>query len=657
MNDTILEQAYAARQAGDDAQAEALCRQILASNPQHRGARSLLAVCLAEAGDLAQAAPMAVAVLEEEPGNWRFALNLSAIRQLEGDVTAATAWARDAAQLAPQRFEPWGRLGDLLGQQGQFDEAVSVLEHALQLNPAHPGVAMLLAGAALETGDDELCALALAQFEKAVPGHPEALRLRTHLARRSGDLAAYLDFAAKWLAAVPSSEAARAALADAQAQGDDFHRAIETFRPLAQAHQDDAGHQATFARYLLWARDFGAAEQAYARALELQGDKADAAAGLARLKVYQGELEEAERLARQALAADLSNVEAHSQLVLATDGRISDADLSALEQVASDPALPANHHVIANFALGDVYHRRKERTAAFAAWQKGNDTKRGTVNQKPYDPDETEKLVSWLAASFTDLPPRQAPSGNEPTPIFVVGMPRSGTTLLDSALSAHPEISSGGELPAMPAHLRSFRSWAARSGWSGGPIPEQVLQTLRQAYLAEYETYGISPARFVVDKQPPNFMAVGLIRHVFPAAPIIHIRRNALETGFSIYRKNFTRAWPYSMSLEDIGHYYGQYDRMMAHWQAVAPESMATVRYETLVQDFEAEMHRLLEFIGLPWDDRCLSFHEQKNVVTTLSATQVRQGPSSAFINSTEPYSEQLQPLREALTKAGVAPD
>lgn len=657
MNDTILEQAYAARQAGDDAQAEALCRQVLASDPQHRGARSLLAVCLAEAGDPGQAAPMAVAVLEEEPGNWRFALNLSVIRQLEGDVTAAIAWARDAAELAPQRFEPWGRLGDLLGQQEQFEEAVAVLEHALQLNPSHPGVAMLLAGAALETGDDELCALALAQFEKLVPGHPEALRLRTHLSRRDGDLAAYADWAAKWLAADPSAEAARAALADAQAQGDDYHRATETFRPLAQAHQDDADHQATFARYLLWARDFAAAEQAYSNALELQGDHADAAAGLARLKVYQGELEKAEQLARQALAADPANVEAHSQLVLATDGRISDEDLSALEKLASDPDLPADHKVIASFALGDAYHRRKDRDAAFSAWQKGNETKRVNPSHKPYDPRETEDLVSWLSTCFADLPPRQASSGDEPTPIFVVGMPRSGTTLLDSALSAHPEVSSGGELPAMPAHLRSFQSWASRSGWSGGPIPEQVTQTLRDAYLAEYQTYGISPARFVVDKQPPNFMAVGLIRQVFPAAPIIHIRRNALETGFSIFRKNFTRAWPYSMSMEDIGHYYGQYDRMMAHWQAVSGQGMVTVRYETLVQDFETEMRRLLDFIGLPWDDSCLSFHEQQSVVTTLSATQVRQGPSSGFLNSTEPYADHLQPLREALEKAGVDPD
>lgn len=657
MNDTTLEQAYAARQAGDDAQAEALCRQVLANDPSHRGARSLLAVCLAEAGDLAQASPMAVAVLEEEPGNWRFALNLSVIRQLAGDIIAATAWARDAAELAPQRYEPWGRLGDLLGQQGQFDEAVSVLEHALQLNPAHPGVAMLLAVAALENGDDELCALALAQFERAVPGHPEAMRLHTHLAQRSGDLEGYLDWAAKWLDADPAAEGARAALADAQAQGDDYHRAIETFRPLAQAHTDDAGHQATFARYLLWARDFDAAEQAYARALELQPDHADAAAGLARLKVYQGDLKEAEQLARQALAADPANVEASSQLVLATDGRISDEDLTALQDLAGDPDLPAGHKVIASFALGDAYHRRKERAAAFAAWQRGNETKRQNFTQKPYDPGETEDLVHWLSASFADLPPRQAPSGDGPTPIFVVGMPRSGTTLLDSALSAHGDISSGGELPAMPSHLRSFQSWAARSGWSGGPIPEQVRQTLRDTYLAEYETYGVSPARYVVDKQPPNFMSVGLIRHVFPEAPIIHIRRNAMETGFSIYRKNFTRAWPYSMSLEDIGHYYGQYDRIMAHWQAVAGEGLVTVRYETLVQDFEAEMRRLIDFVGLDWDDRCLSFHEQQSVVTTLSATQVRQGPSTDFLNSTQPYAEQLQPLRDALAQAGVEPD
>jgi tetratricopeptide (TPR) repeat protein len=526
------------------------------------------------------------------------------------------------------------------------------------LKPDHPGLALLLAGAAYETGKYDLAAGALDKFEKVAPGQPQALRLRTHLARKRNDWDGFVEMASRWLAADPASEEARVALAFGYSQRDDYHSAVETYRPLAVTNPENADHAATFARYLLWSRDFNAAEQFYRQALQLRPDHAGAAAGLARLNIFRGRFGEAAELARKAIDADPVNVDAYAQLLLADGARLSDQDLARLHEVASDPGIEDESRAVAWFTIGDAYHRRREHDRAFEAWSQANELKRGASAQWAnwrYDPQATEKLVDRLIASFGKVPQRVAPPASGPaTPIFIVGMPRSGTTLLDSALGGHADISSGGELPAMPSMLTAFFEWADGAKWGGGAIPGPIVQQMRESYLRQYGDYGIETARFVTDKNPLNFLSVGLIRHVFPDAPVIHIRRNPLETGFSIFRNNFTKAWRFTNALEDIGHYYGQYARMMEHWSAVLGAGMASVRYEELVGDFEGELRRLLAYIGLEWDPNCLAYFEREGVVTTLSSAQVRKPPSKELMSSTAPYLHALQPLRQALERAGV---
>lgn len=657
MSQPELEDAYAARQTGNDERAVDICRRLLAVDPAHRGARSLIGVCIAEAGDLPNARSLIEEAVAAEPDNWRFLLNLSVLREIEGDIGAATDRARAAAEIASGRFEPWGRLGDLYGKQGDFEAAVAALDKALALNAGHPGLALRLAGAAYEIGRYDRCALALDTFERVAPGHPEALRLRTHLARKKGGLDAFVNAAAKWLAADPSAEAARVALAHAYAQRDDYRRAVETYRPLVQAHPQDAEHAATFARYLLWTRDFDAAEQHYHRALEIRPGHADAASGLARLNLFKGRLGAAAAFARQAIESDPANVDGYGQLALASDSLLSDEHLNRLHAIAANPAIDPEQRAIALFTAGDVHHRRKQYDHAFEAWRQANEIKQDVAARSgsSYDHRETKELVDRLIASFGALPPRtSALRGASPTPIFIIGMPRSGTTLLDSALAGHADISSGGELPAMPFALNRFLTWAQSAGWRGGAIPEPVAEQLRKIYLRQYADYRIESAAFVTDKQPFNFLSVGLIRHLFPAAPIVHIRRSAMETGFSIYRKNFTRSWGFSTSLPHIGQYYGEYARLMTHWEAVLGDEMAAVRYEQLVRNFEGELRRLLAQFGLNWDPNCLAYYKQETVVTTLSATQVRKPPSEKHIDSTTPYAAALAPLKKALEEAGI---
>ena len=658
MDDANLGEAYAARRSGNVAAALESCRRILAVDPAHRGARSLAGVCLAEAGDIEKARPLIENAVTEEPGNWRFLLNLSVLREIEGRIGEAIQSARKATENAADRFEAWGRLGDLCGRQGDFEGAVAALGKAVALQPDHPGMALLLASAAYDIGRYDLSGSALDKFERMAPGRPEALRLRTHLARKRNDSDAFMDAASRWLAVDLMAEEARVALAYGHAQRDDFHAAVEIYRPLVEANPNNADHAATFAQYLLWSRDFEGAERFYSRALEVRPEHAGAAAGLARLNIYKGRFAEAADFARTALEADATNVDAYAQLALANELQLSDEFLARLQTVASDPGIEPERRAIAWFTLGDVYHRRREPDRAFDAWKRANELKRDVAAQAAngqYDRRATEMLVDRLIASFGKLPDSAAPAMSAgPGPIFIVGMPRAGTTLLESALAGHAEISSGGELPGMPALLTRFLDWVDAAGWQGGAIPGPIADRMRASYLRQYGDYRIEPARFVTDKQPLNFLSVGLIRHLFPDAPVIHIRRNALETGFSIYRNNFTKSWPFSTDLADIGHYYGEYARLMDHWSSVLGDGLSTVQYEQLVGDLEGELRRLLAHSGLEWDPNCLSYFRRQSIVTTLSSAQVRKPPSKAYMSSTMPYIRDLQPLKAALEQAGV---
>lgn len=650
MHDASLGEAYAARRSGNGAAAVEICRRILAADPSHPGAKSLVGLCLVEAGDVNQGRPLIEEAVRGEPRNWRFLLNLSFLREIEGRINDAIQSAKEAAASAVDQFEPWGRLGELYGKRGDFENAAAALEKAVAIKPDHPGMTLLLAGAAYEIGNYDLSAGALDKFEKVAPGRPEVLRLRMHLARKQKAWDAFAEAASRWLAADPSADEARTAVAFGHAQQDDYHSAVEIYRPLVEARPADPDHLATFARYLLWTRDFEAAEQFYNRALAANPSHAGAASGLARLNIFKGKFDEAAEFARRAAEFDPANVDAYAQLVLANRSQLSEEDFGRLQSIATDPGIERENRSIAWFTIGDVYHRRGDYDRAFDAWREANELKQAANGA--YDSQVTEELVDRLIASFGEIPRGTLPAIRGPRPIYIVGMPRSGTTLLDSALAGHADIASGGELPAMPAILTQFLEWADEAGWKGGAIPAVIAQQMRDAYLRQYDDYRIETAGFVTDKNPLNFLSVGLIRHLFPDAPVIHIRRNPLETGFSIYRNNFTKSWRFSTALADIGHYYGQYVRMMEHWHHVFGDTLANIQYETLVANFEGELRRLLAYAGLEWDPNCLSYFERDSIVITLSSTQVRKPPR--LMTSTAPYIRALQPLKEALEKAGV---
>ncbi|MBB5517240.1 tetratricopeptide repeat-containing sulfotransferase family protein [Amphiplicatus metriothermophilus] len=656
----LLADARAARLADDYDAAMRLCRAFLAMRPGDPEGESFLGLCRIETGDRAGAALIERAA-ESAPDNPVVALYHSMLREREGALREAVVSANRAAANAPGLFEAWAQLGKLLGQAGKYAEALTALRQACRLNPDHPGAALLLAGAALETDDLETCEQALAALETTGAG-AQVLRLRAHLARKRGRWSDLEAAATAWLETDPSAEEARIALAYALSQQGYYDQACAVYAPLAAGPAPRAEHLAALGRYKLGGRRLEEAVDCFNRALARDPACAEAIFGLARCSLFRGALDDAAGFCRRALEADPRHAEAWGLLVDATDGRVDDAELAQIGALAEEKTWSPEARATLLFAKGDALHRRKDAAGAFEAWSAANAVKRAQAETggHAYRRDEQEALTRKLRALFPADPLEGAPwrdegADGDPAPIFIVGMPRSGTTLLENALAAHPHVTGAGEVPALPFILGEFLAWAERTGWKGGPLPADARAAWRRLYFDQCAKYAVGGrARFVADKQPQNFLAVGLIRRLFPEARVIHIRRNPVETGFSIFRRNFTRQWPFATDLSDIGHYYGEYARIAAHWAEAIGPGIAFVQYEDLIADFEAQIRRLIDFCGLGWDERCLEYYKADRPVLTFSATQVRKAPSREHLRATAAYKAFLAPLKQSLAAAGV---
>jgi tetratricopeptide (TPR) repeat protein len=510
----------------------------------------------------------------------------------------------------------------------------------------------------MEIGQYRAANKALDLVDAATPRLPQTLKIRVNAARALKDAPAIEAAARVWLEVEPDNEEPRIALAWALAEQGYYARAAETYRPLAEKDDPKAEHIAAMGRYKLGARAVDEAISLFERALAVDAKCAEAHFGLARAYTFKGDLAAAEKASRATIAADETRVDAYAQLAEIVRGRLTEAEFAKLRKLSEAPDIEPGFRAAAHFAMGDALHRAELRKEAFDAWSKAKSIKAAEARKSPhgaYDPRAQERKTARLKALFpqdSNLAEDVFRREGEPVPIFIVGMPRSGTTLLESALNAHPTIAGGGELPSMPFLLKE--TLAAAKGDRPVRLTDETVALFRGKYFRQVDDFGLRRTPYLADKQPQNFEAIGLIRAVFPEAKIVHIRRKPLETGFSIFRRNFSAQWPFAHDLASIGHYYGQYADLMAHWESAYPGALAFVQYEDFVENFESELKRILEWCGLPWDEACLNFHDADRPVVTFSATQVRKPPSKEHFGAAEPYRDFLEPLRDALIEAGV---
>jgi hypothetical protein len=278
-----------------------------------------------------------------------------------------------------------------------------------------------------------------------------------------------------------------------------------------------------------------------------------------------------------------------------------------------------------------------------------------------YDVQRDIDTMAAIEGVFTaELFADAAPGSDNDEAIFVVGMPRTGTTLVERVLASHSAVYAAGELGNFANAL--MQQLRGRSGQAGGRDEFVRLsasldfRALGDAYIASTRPFTGNTPRFV-DKLPLNFLYTGLIHLALPQARIVNLKRHPLDTCYAVFKQLFVDAYPYSYDLEELGHYYAAYERLMRHWNEVLPGVVCTVEYETLVGDFEAEVRRLLEYCSLDFEAACLRFHENTAASTTASSAQVRQPVYSSSVGRWRQYRERLEPLIATLEDEGIALD
>jgi tetratricopeptide (TPR) repeat protein len=510
-------------------------------------------------------------------------------------------------------FDCLHNLGLILLERGRVDEAVSLIRKACYQRPSNPEAQNSL-GVALQT---------LKQPERAIEHHRKALAIspdypEAHLS---------LGFALQSLNRIDEAIS-------------HYQRALAIRPDYAEAH-----HNLATALQML-DRPTEAIPH-YQMALATRPDLAEVHHDLGIALQTVGNIEEASRSFERAIALAPKNARFYRSLVGCKHIVADDPCLAAMEALAQEmAALSEEAQLELHFALGGAFAELGRPARSFPHLLKGNALKR---RQIVYDEAAVLGHFEHIRAAYTPEIMRDKQGIGDPStiPVFVLGMPRSGSTLIEQILASHPKIFGAGE-------LNDFEESAANLG---GLDPKTACLLTRDAlcrigasYVGSVKARAPDAAR-IVDKMPGNFRLAGLIHLALPNARIIHTMRDPIDTCLSCFSNLFSGDQPYTYDLGELGRYYRAYEALMDHWRAVLPDGvMLEVRYEAVVADIQREARRLVAHCGLEWDDACLSFYKTKRVVRTASASQARRPIYSSSVGRWHPYRDMIEPLFQALT-------
>ena len=389
----------------------------------------------------------------------------------------------------------------------------------------------------------------------------------------------------------------------------------------------------------------------YRRTLELEPDDRLARVNLGDAYESAGKFRQAKLHYAAALRRDLNSPLALARVLQLRDQSIDSAWVEQARVLAAAADTQLHARIRLNVALGHYYDRQRDYDLAFEFLRTGNAMQHA---QDPYDSSQftaaVDRLIEVFTPQFFAAAPRSC-AGHGERPVFIVGMPRSGTTLVEQILASHSQVAGGGELSTMlNLGMQVEALSAAKRPYPYGvtDLGEEQLTMLAARYLKRLDVVSTSAAR-VTDKLPFNFLHLGLIALLFPGARVIHCRREPLDNALSCYFTAFVEQIQFSNDLRTLGRYYVDYARLMDHWRAVLPLHLLEVQYESLVTDTENVVREMVAHCGLAWEEQCLRFHRTERGVTTPSRWQVRQPVYSSSVARWKHYEKHLQPLKDAL--------
>lgn len=641
--------AHAALRAGQAATAERWLRSLEAQRPGEVNCLWLLGVALLDQGRIGESSALLERALGAAADFPEPRVDLARAHRRAGRPLDARAEVRRVLEAAPHHHRAWLAYGDVLVDLGQYEDARVAYERARLTDPERARVEE--ATAALLADDRRrsealfrdilrqdashvaaLCGLAALSLAADMPRDAE--RLLRHALRQSEHVPlAYRGLAPALMALGRLTEAEAAT------------------RYLARIEPQSPQTWVTAAGVAIRLMRQGEAVEAYERALELRPQEVGLQMSIGHLQKTLGRRAESEASYKAALAVDPGRAEGYWSLADLKNYTFSDLEISAMQRlIASDPRGAANEAQL-NFALGRAFEQRQHYPEAFTHYARGAELRR---REAPFDIGQFERRSARIRAFFNAafFGGRRGSGDPSRAPIFIVGLPRSGSTLVEQILASHSAVEGTMELPNVLNIVREFDDLGTgRDGYpeAVGTAPGERLAELGHAYIEQTAPLLRLKRERFTDKLPNNFSHVGLIQAILPNATVIDVRRHPMDACFSTFKQYFAEGQTFSYDLEDLGRYYRCYLALMDHWDAVLPGKVLHVHYEELVRSPEAGIRRLLEHCGLGFEPGCVAFHETQRAVRTASAEQVRQPIYTSAVGHWRHFEKELEPLRRAL--------
>ncbi len=644
-----LQQGRRHHEAGALQQAEACYREALKAQQEHPEALFLLGALVHQQGRSEEAVALLQRALQQLPGNIACLFTLANALRALGRLDEAVAVFRQVIGLSPQAHHAWCNLGEALRAQGETEEAIAAYVRALEICGDFVPALQNLANIRLAEGQHAAAATLYRQLLRHQPQVVGAWLSLGDACSGQGRLDEACEAYRQALSLQPGLTDVWVKLGDLYDQLERLDEAVAAFREVLTIEEQRVDVWIKLGQVEVLRGRGDEALLAYQQAIHWQPDCAEAHYFLASSLSGQGRFDEAVAAFHQALRCKPSLTAVYYSLSQLRNYRFSEQDARQMETLSQQSDLSEEQQLFLDFALSRLAEQRQRNDEAFRYLTVANRLAR---KQTHYDADRMAAFFQDTQAVFSrEFFVQRADFGLlDRTPIFIVGMMRSGSSLVEQILASHPDVHGAGELTDLKQIIFYFDgvlNLQAYPDQTPDLDAERIAARARE-YLRRLRERGGEALR-ITDKMPGNFRYLGMIRLMFPQAKIIHCRRHPLDVCLSCYRLYFSGAHPYAYDLRELGHYYRLYEGLMQHWHAVLPGYIHDVQYEALVLDQEAETRRLLDFCELPWHARCLDFHKSERAVMTASLSQVREPIYHSSVQKWQAYEAHLGPLIEAL--------
>jgi tetratricopeptide (TPR) repeat protein len=599
------------------------------------------------AGRLSEAREMYREILRRRPNDANALHLLGVLAGQQGKTDAAIDLVRRAISIKPRFAEAYRNLGSLLAEKAQFNEAAAAYRKVLAVWPTNCPAHREL-GARFAANE---------YFQKAVLAFSKAIHIRPDFAEAHHDLGSILailnrvdDAISAYSKAIklkPGFIDAHYSLGNLLSRKGRPDDAVAACRRAAELKPDFADARFSIGEIMLREHRAADAVEHFRKAFEINPEQHPILNRIGNALLAQGKFDEAATYFRRFLEACAESEFGLGYRNLVSTGRVaaSPKDCQRLRTHLNDPNTPADNRVAAGFALGKLLDDAGRFDEAFICYAAANSLSKQyrAASGDSYRPDSVHRNNDRLIAAFDRKCFENGRNSGESSelPVFIVGMPRSGTTLVHQIASSHPQVQGIGErmdIAEIATALNNSASW--------GDI--HAIKAAAKRHLQRLRAMNAVASR-IIDKTPGNVQGLGLIALLFPAAQVIYCRREARDTCLSCYFQSFLQGHTFSFDLAHCGMEYLEVERLMNHWRRTSPLKMLEVQYEKLVTDLEGQSRRLINFLGLPWDPTCLKFYRADTTVLTASAWQVRQPIYQSSMGRWRNYQRHLGPLLDVL--------